>query len=695
MQEDVGVDNRKVVLEYISDNPGSHLRKIARDLDIRLSTLRYHLDYLEKKGSIVCQKQKNLKVYFASGKLKPLEKTLTPLLQQKRFRDIILVLIDSPGMTFSQIVDKLSIGSSTASKYINTLEDRKILFHEKSGREKKYYINDEKSVIELLTTYKQFMADMSYEIRTPMNTIIGMTSLLLDEKLTPEQRDFVETIKVSGDALMSIINNILDFTKIERETITLEVQDFNLRDCIEEALDSVALKAAEKKLNLACIIDKNTPGVIMGDKDRLRQILVNLLNNAVKFTEKGEALVSASSKLSGSPYEIHFAIKDTGVGIPSNKIAHLFESYSQAMDRLSESFSQADFESFSHANDPITEKYTGTGLGLAISKKLVELMGGKIWAESKVGVGSTIHFTIKAEHVISTLPFDGIEPQLQGKRLLIVEGNKTIRNILSLQAWDWGMIPTVIDSGQEAIRLVQSGNPFDAVALDIDMAEIDGMPLARIIRKYNKTLPLLTLAFMGQRIEPDLSDVTLIKPIKLSQLHNALIAVFSARAAPMKETVPAIVEIGPSSMRVLLAEDNVSNQKVTMTMLKRLGYSADVAANGIEALKALEQQQYDIVLMDVRMPEMDGLEATKIIRQRWPDKGLKIIAITAFALQGDKEKCLAAGMDDYISKPVRMNDLAKLLGKYQPIQSCPGHTIRENMRKPGIANAKDESSSCL
>jgi signal transduction histidine kinase/DNA-binding response OmpR family regulator len=666
MQEDTGIDNRKAVLDYISDNPGAHLRKIARDLDIHLSTLRYHLDNLEKQGLIGCQKQNNLKVYFTSGKLKPIEKTLTPLLQQKRFRDIILVLIDYPGLTFSQIVEKLSIGTSTASKYINTLEDQKILFHEKSGREKKYYLSDEKSVVELLATYKQFMEDMSYEIRVPMNTIVGITSLLLDGKLTPEQRDFVEMIKVSGDALMSIINNILDFTKIERETITLDVQDFNLRDCVEEALDSVALMAAEKKLDLAYITDRNTPGSINGDRNRLRQILINLLNNAVKFTEKGEVLVSASSKRSGSLYEIHFTIKDTGIGVPQDEIDHLFESYGQAMDRLSESFSQADFESFSHASDPTTKKYTGKGLGLAISKKLVELMKGRIWAESKVGVGSSIHFTIMVDHVSSVLPLSGVQPLLQGKHILIVEANKTIGNILSLQAWDWGMIPVTVDSSHEAARLVQHGNPFDAVALDNDMPEIDGISLARTIRKYQKALPLLTLAFVDQRIEADLSDATLWKPVKLSELHNALISVFTARAEPLKEPLPISEETGPGSMRVLLAEDNVSNQKVTMTMLKRLGYSADLAANGKEALRALENQSYDLVLMDVRMPEMNGLEATRIIRQRWPEKGPKIIAITAFALQGDKEKCLAAGMDDYISKPVRMNELAKMLGKYQP-----------------------------
>jgi len=261
MQDGIAVENRRLILNYISDNPGSHLRKIARDLDIRLSTLRYHLDYLEKKRSIVCQKQENLKVYFVSDKIKPDEKVLIPLLQQQRYREIILVLINSPGLNFSQIANRLSIGASTASKYINILEDQKILFHKKFGREKKYYLNNEKSVVGLLRTYKNFMADMSFEIRTPMNTIMGLTGLLLDEKLTPEQRDFVETIRASGEALMVLINDILDFSKIEREKIELEIQTFDLRNCIEEAQDLIASKAAQKRLNLVYLLDKNTPSV--------------------------------------------------------------------------------------------------------------------------------------------------------------------------------------------------------------------------------------------------------------------------------------------------------------------------------------------------------------------------------------------------------------------------------------------------
>ena len=663
MQEDRAVDNRKKVLDYISDNPGSHMRKIARELDMRLSTLRYHLDHLEKKGSIACQKQNNLKVYFAQGKLKPMEKTLAPLLQQKRFRDIILILIESPGLTFSQIVDSLSIGASTTSKYISILEEKKILFHERSGREKKYFVNNKGSVIDLLTTYKQMMADMSYEIRTPMNTIIGMTSLLLDEKLTPEQRVFVETIKVSGDALMSIINNILDFSRIERENIILDIQDFILSECIEEALDSVALRAGEKRLNLAYRIERGTPDGIWGDRKKLYQILVTLLDNAVKFTEKGEVLISVSSKDDDGFSEIQFAVKDTGIGISSEMMDHLFESYSQVMDRLSQSFRQANFESFSGI-DPAMGYNPGAGIGLAISRRLVEMMGGRIWAESNPQEGSTIHFYVKAESAEIKRPYVGIQPILEGKRILIVEENTTIKDMLRHVALDWGMLPVAIESSESAQKMIQSAIPFDLILLDTSAANFRSANAASIVRMHNPSIPLVTLSFAGEDVQSGLSDAALTKPVKISQLYDVLSRVLAAQ--PLLSAKPSSPRTaGPSAgRRVLLVEDNISNQKVTLAMLKRLGYEADLATNGVEALKAFENRDYDIVLMDLRMPEMNGFEATKAIRERWPERRTKIIAITAFALQGDREKCLAAGMDDYISKPVRMNELEKLLEKH-------------------------------
>lgn len=663
MHEVSSIDNRRMVLDYISDNPGSHMRKIARDLDMRLSTLRYHLDYLEKKGSIACQRQNNLKVYFAQGKLKPMEKTLAPLLQQKRFRDIILILIDSPGLKFSQIVDNLSISPSTASKYINILEEKKILYHERSGREKKYFVNNKDSVIELLTTYKQMMADMSYEIRTPMNTIIGMTSLLLDENLTLEQRDFVETIKVSGDALMSIINNILDFSRIEREKIILELKDFILRDCIEDAVDSVSARAGEKRLNLLYSIDRSTPDGICGDRKRLSQILARLLDNAVKFTEVGEVLISVSSRDCDDLCEIRFAVSDTGIGINPEKMGTLFESYSEVMDRLSRSFGQTDFESFSGIDSPLGSN-PGAGIGLAISRRLVEMMGGKIWAESSPGKGSTIHFTIKAKRADVKSPYSGIQPGLEGKRILIIGRTATNKDILRHIALDWGMLPVAVEWSESAQNLIQSAIPFDVILLDT-WANANGQSISRAIRQCNRSVPLLTLSFEGESTEPGLLELVLTKPVKLSKLHDALIGVLAAPPLLRKDLIVPSMVTASSGRRVLLVEDNLSNQKVTMAMLKRLGYQADLAASGVEALKALENSDYDIVLMDLRMPEMNGLEATEVIRKRWPERSMKIIAITAFALQGDRERCLAAGMDDYISKPVRMDELKKLLEKHR------------------------------
>jgi len=596
---------------------------------------------LEKEGLIVSQKQNNLKIYYASGKLKPYEKTLTRLLQQKHFRDIILILIDSPGSTFSQIADRLSMSLSSVSKYINILEEQRILSHEKLGRQKKYYITDKKSVIELLKTYRSFMADMSYEIRTPMNTIVGMTSLLLDENMTPEQKDFVEAIKISTDALMAILNDILDLSKIERGKSGLEIQTFDLRNCIEEALGYVAAKATAKKLNLAYKLDKITPNVIIGDSNKLRQILVNLLSNAVEFTECGEVVIAVSSKRLDSLYEIHFEIMGTGICIPVDKIDRLFEPSSKVDDSRSNNYEKSDFS-------------------LSVSKELIELMGGRIWAESKMGEGSAIHFTIKTKHIRSISPLAGFQLEFDAKRILILERNKTIRDILGAQALEWGMIPITTGSGQEAIRLIQSGGPFAIALLDVNLPEDDGLHLARKIRKFDPTLPLVALTFIGQRIESDLFAKALTKPVRQSNFYNALKAAF----ASVRDHELARVDTAPGSLRILLAEDNISNQKVTLAILKRLGYEADAVANGKEALRALECRHYDIVLMDIKMPEMDGLEAARIIRQRWPDKELKIIAVTAYVMEGDREKCLEAGMDDYISKPVQMKDLATILNKY-------------------------------